>query len=118
MPSRQPRAPWLLLALSALLATPAAADPPGFAFLEVPGGARAAALGGAYASLARGAEAAFWNPAGLGQFEGSQFTATHTVTQAEIDAGTNIVNVATADSNETGPDTDDASVPVATRSTV
>src|SRR5260221_269620 len=40
------------------------------------------------------------------------YTATHAVTQAEIDAGTNIVNVATADSNETGPDTDDASVPV------
>ena len=41
------------------------------------------------------------------------FTATHTVTQAEIDAGgTNIVNIATADSNETAPDTDDASVPV------
>ena len=32
------------------------------------------------------------------------FTATHTVTQAEIDAAaTNIVNTATADSNETGP---------------
>jgi hypothetical protein len=77
---RQPRARWLLLVLSAALATPAAAGPPGFAFLEVPGGARAAAMGGAYASLARGAEAAFWNPAGLGQFEGSQFTATHTET--------------------------------------
>jgi len=81
MPSRPQRAAWLpLLALSAVLATPAAADPPGFAFLEVPGGARAASMGGAYASLARGAEAAFWNPAGLGQFEGSQFTATHTET--------------------------------------
>ena len=41
-----------------------------------------------------------------------RYTATHTVTQAEIDAGTNIVNVATADSNQTPPDTDDASVPV------
>ncbi|MCM8640114.1 SdrD B-like domain-containing protein [Accumulibacter sp.] len=41
------------------------------------------------------------------------YTASHTVTQAEIDAGGNIVNVATADSNETGPDTDDASIPVA-----
>ena len=80
MPSRT-RRPWLpMLVLSAALATPAAADPPGFAFLEVPGGARAAALGGAYASLARGAEAAFWNPAGLGQFEGTQLTATHTET--------------------------------------
>jgi hypothetical protein len=41
------------------------------------------------------------------------YTASHTVTQAEIDSGNNIVNVATADSNETGPDTDDASIPVA-----
>jgi hypothetical protein len=40
------------------------------------------------------------------------YTASHTVTQAEIDAGGNIVNTATADSNETGPDTDDASIPV------
>jgi uncharacterized repeat protein (TIGR01451 family) len=40
------------------------------------------------------------------------YTASHVVTQAEIDAGTPIVNVATADSNQTGPDTDDASVGV------
>ncbi|MBL8392461.1 MAG: DUF11 domain-containing protein, partial [Candidatus Accumulibacter sp.] len=40
------------------------------------------------------------------------YTASHVVTQAEIDAGGNIVNVATADSNETGADTDDASIPV------
>src|SRR5262245_37361055 len=88
MPSPAPRvsrlAPLALLALSALLATPAAAEPPGFAFLEVPGGARAASMGGAYASLARGAEAAFWNPAGLGQFEGTQFTATHTETYEHL----------------------------------
>ncbi|WP_291939928.1 hypothetical protein [Limnohabitans sp.] len=42
-----------------------------------------------------------------------QYTASHVVTQAEIDAGGNITNVATADSNQTDPDTDDASVPVA-----
>jgi uncharacterized repeat protein (TIGR01451 family) len=40
------------------------------------------------------------------------YTATHTVTQAEIDAGGTIDNIATADSNQTGPDTDPASVPV------
>ncbi|MEK7344573.1 MAG: hypothetical protein AAB176_02670 [Pseudomonadota bacterium] len=40
------------------------------------------------------------------------YTASHTVTQAEIDAGTAIVNTATADSTQTGPDTDDASVTV------
>jgi uncharacterized repeat protein (TIGR01451 family) len=41
------------------------------------------------------------------------YTATHTVTQAEIDAGGTIDNIATADSDQTGPDTDPASVPVA-----
>lgn len=41
-----------------------------------------------------------------------QYTASHVVTQAEMDAGSNINNIATADSNQTGPDTDDASVPV------
>jgi uncharacterized repeat protein (TIGR01451 family) len=40
------------------------------------------------------------------------YTATHTVTQAEIDAGGTIDNIATADSDQTGPDTDPASVPV------
>jgi uncharacterized repeat protein (TIGR01451 family) len=40
------------------------------------------------------------------------YTASHVVTQAEIDAGTPIVNLATADSEQTGPDTDDASVAV------
>lgn len=44
--------------------------------------------------------------------ESWSYTASHVVTQSEIDAGTPIVNVATADSNQTGPDTDDASVRV------
>jgi uncharacterized repeat protein (TIGR01451 family) len=43
------------------------------------------------------------------------YTATHTVSQAEIDAGGLITNVATADSNETDPSSDDASVPVEQR---
>jgi uncharacterized repeat protein (TIGR01451 family) len=40
------------------------------------------------------------------------FTATHVVTQAEIDAGVNIINLATADSDQTPPDSDDSSIPV------
>ena len=55
----------------------AACDPPGFAFLEVPAGARAAALGGAYASLAQDADAAFWNPAGLSAVHGIQISGSH-----------------------------------------
>jgi len=55
-----------LLALSIIAGhAPARATPAGFAFLEVPAGARPSALGGAFASRADGAEATFWNPAGL-----------------------------------------------------
>jgi hypothetical protein len=81
------RALVLVLATAAAVAvafSPAAASQPGFAFLEVPAGARAAALGGAYASVARGAEAAFWNPAGLADFTGTQFTGTHTETYQHL----------------------------------
>ena len=40
------------------------------------------------------------------------YSATHTVDQAEVDSGADIVNVATADSNEAGPVTDTVTVPV------
>lgn len=56
---------------------PAQAGPAGFAFLEIPAGARASAMGGAYASIATGVEAAFWNPAGLDAARGTQVTASH-----------------------------------------
>lgn len=65
------------LVLTALAAAPAHAAPAGFAFLEVPATARAAAMGGAYSAVADGAEASFWNPAGLAGVQGTQFTATH-----------------------------------------
>ena len=68
--------PCLLLA-APLLVSIAWAGPPGFAFLEVPAGARGAALSGAYVALATGVEAAFWNPAGLAGVEGTQVSATH-----------------------------------------
>jgi hypothetical protein len=55
----------------------ASADPSAFAFLEVPAGARAAALGGAYTSLASGAEAPFWNAAGLSTTRGFELAASH-----------------------------------------
>lgn len=73
----------LALAVACLVVTPSVAAS-GFAFLEVPAGARAAAMGGAYGSLANGAEAAFWNPAGLAAFEGTQFTATHIETYENL----------------------------------
>jgi hypothetical protein len=55
----------------------AAAGPAGFAFLEIPTGARASGMGGAYASVARGAEAAFWNPAGLEGVNGVEVAGGH-----------------------------------------
>jgi Uncharacterised protein family (UPF0164) len=67
------------LALVALCVPLAAfAAPPGFAFLEIPSGARAAALGGAFASMATGIEAQFWNPAGLASLGTFQVEGTHT----------------------------------------
>ena len=67
----------LCAALVLLVPRPAACDPPGFAFLEVPAGARAAALGGAFTSLAQGVDGAFWNAAALEQVQGVQIAATH-----------------------------------------
>lgn len=71
------RTPWWSCLALLLAAARAEAAPPGFAFLEVPAGARASAMGGAYASVANGVEAAFWNPAGLSGVEGTQVTGTH-----------------------------------------
>lgn len=67
-----------LSSLALLLAAPAAlAAPPGFAFLEVPTGARASGMGGAYLAVADGIEAAWWNPAALAGIQGTQLTASH-----------------------------------------
>ena len=40
------------------------------------------------------------------------YTCSHTVTQAEIDAGGNLSNTATADSTESAPDTDTQDIPI------
>jgi hypothetical protein len=71
------RAAVAFAALVLLCARPAFCAPSAFAFLEIPAGARAAALGGAFASLAQGVEAVFWNPAGLEGVKGIQITGTH-----------------------------------------
>lgn len=67
----------VLPGLALLAPRQASADPSGFAFLEVPAGARASALGGAYSSLASGVDAAFWNPAGLQGVKGLQVMGAH-----------------------------------------
>jgi hypothetical protein len=63
--------------LAVAAANSAHADPAGFAFLKVPAGARASAMGGAYASVADGAEGAWWNPAALEGAKGVQIVANH-----------------------------------------
>ena len=68
-------------------------------------------------SIVRGADVVGDDDALLEVGETWGYTAAHTVTQAEIDSNGggdgDLENIATADSNETGPDTDDATVPVA-----
>jgi hypothetical protein len=71
------RLPVLLALALPLLATAAFAAPPGFAFLEVPAGARASAMGGAFLAVGDGVDAAFWNPAALSGVQGTQLSATH-----------------------------------------
>jgi uncharacterized repeat protein (TIGR01451 family) len=76
-------------------------------------------------SIVRGADVVGDNDTLLEVGETWSYSATHTVTQAELDAGGNydtsvppdglndvLKNVATADSNESEPDTDDATAPV------
>ena len=66
-----------ILLAAVVTAAPVAAAPSGFAFLEVPAGARASALGGAFVTLGEGVEASFWNPAGLAAVERVQITGAH-----------------------------------------
>jgi len=68
----------LAMALAlALAARPVLAAPSGFAFLEIPAGARNAALGGAQASITTGPEAMYANPALIDPARGIQVSAGH-----------------------------------------
>lgn len=48
------------------------------AFLEIPVGANAIGMGGAYVSIAQGASSLFWNPAGISSNENYEATINHT----------------------------------------
>jgi hypothetical protein len=54
-----------------------AAGETGFQFLSIGGGARANGMGEAHSALAEGADAIYWNPAGLGLASGNELTATY-----------------------------------------
>lgn len=74
---RSPRTVFALALLIGAAPLPAAAAPPGFAFLEIPAGARVSALGGAGGSFATGIEGMFWNPAALEATKGVQISGSH-----------------------------------------
>jgi len=67
----------LALAVATLVPRVSHADPTGFAFLEIPSGARVSALAGAGESFAQGVDAAFWNPAALDRVKGIQVEGSH-----------------------------------------
>ncbi len=69
--------PVVVLALSADVASAQKVGSTSMQFLKVLPSARAAALGDAYSVWASGAEAVFWNPAGLAQVEGHEFSFTY-----------------------------------------
>jgi hypothetical protein len=66
-----------IIALFLLIPALVLADQSGMEFLKIGVGARAMAMAGAYVGFASGAEAGYWNPAGLTQIERIEFSATH-----------------------------------------
>jgi hypothetical protein len=77
MPMTFHRSAVAALLFAVLASAQANATPSGFAFLEVPAGARASALGGAFVAMGEGVEATFWNPAGLAAVGRIQMTGSH-----------------------------------------
>lgn len=70
----------LLITITFLIA----AEPTGVDFLKIGVGARPMAMGGAFVSIAQGAEAGYWNPAGLTQTEHIELTAMHLQWSSDI----------------------------------
>lgn len=86
MPSR-PHFRFALLALfvAALFPSGAArAAQPGFAFLDIPAGARASAMGGAFSAIVHDADAALWNPAALEGVSRLQVSGSHAELQSQL----------------------------------
>jgi len=77
-----------LLVLAALLAVPSyAAETAGFAFLQVPVGARAVALGSAFSSVTGDPIALYWNPASALSVSSSMITTNYTGYLMDMQAG-------------------------------
>lgn len=74
-------------ALAAAFALPAAAGTAGFAFLQVPAGARAVAMGGAFTAVPGDPMGLYWNPATLCGLDGQQLTTTYTGYLMDMQSG-------------------------------
>lgn len=73
-----------ILAAALLSAGAARAAQPGFAFLDIPAGARASAMGGAFSAVVHDADAAFWNPAALEGVSRLQVSGSHAELQSQL----------------------------------
>jgi len=74
-----------LVAVAAVLGVCTAhAAQPGFAFLDIPAGARASAMGGAYSAVVHDADAALWNPAALDGVSRVEVSGSHAELQSQL----------------------------------
>lgn len=73
--------------LLALLASSAMGGTAGFAFLQVPAGARAVAMGGAFTAVPGDPMGLYWNPATLAGVDRQTFTSTYTGYLMDMQAG-------------------------------
>ncbi len=77
----------IIAALLVLLAGAATAGTSGFAFLQIPAGARAVAMGGAFTSVSGDPMGLYWNPATLATVQEQTFTSTYTGYLMDMQAG-------------------------------
>ena len=77
----------LAAALLAIISGSASAGTAGFAFLQVPVGARAVAMGGAFTAVPGDPMGLYWNPATLAGLQEQVFTSTYTGYLMDMQAG-------------------------------
>ncbi len=84
MPKNLRFAALLSIVAAAFSVSLAHAAQPGFAFLDIPAGARASAMGGAYSAVVRDADAALWNPAALDGVSRLEVSGSHAELQSQL----------------------------------
>ena len=77
----------LAAVILAMVIGPASAGTAGFAFLQVPTGARAVAMGGAFTAVSGDPMGLYWNPATLAGIQEQMFTSTYTGYLMDMQAG-------------------------------